>query len=218
LLFTDVVMPGPMRSTELARKAKAQFPGMAVLFTSGYTENSIVHGGRLDAGVELLSKPYTREALARKVRHVLSNAQQHRIAVDRLERQEQVPSINPQRPLSVESRVLIVEDEPLILMSMVDMVEDLGHTVLEANSGEDALGVLETHGVDVLLTDVGLPGMSGIDLARQVRERWPDVHIVFASGDDNARTASGIANARQLSKPFTIDGLRAILTDRDPAT
>ncbi len=80
LLFTDVVMPGPMRSTELARKAKALFPGMAILFTSGYTENSIVHGGRLDAGVELLSKPYTREALARKVRHVLGNAAQHRIA------------------------------------------------------------------------------------------------------------------------------------------
>ena len=73
LLFTDVVMPGPLRSPELARKARARQPGLVVLFTSGYTENAIVHGGRLDAGVELLAKPYTRDALARKIRLVLAN-------------------------------------------------------------------------------------------------------------------------------------------------
>ena len=76
LLFTDVVMPGPLRSPDLARKARERIPGLAVLFTSGYTQNAIVHGGRLDAGVELLSKPYTREALARKIRHVLANQKQ----------------------------------------------------------------------------------------------------------------------------------------------
>ena len=66
LLFTDVVMPGPLRSPELARKAQERLPRLAVLFTSGYTDNAIVHGGRLDEGIELLSKPYTREAMARK--------------------------------------------------------------------------------------------------------------------------------------------------------
>jgi two-component SAPR family response regulator len=62
-----------LRSTELARKAKARSPEIAVLFTSGYTQDAIVHGGRLDPGVELLTKPYRREQLARKVRHVLAN-------------------------------------------------------------------------------------------------------------------------------------------------
>jgi len=71
VLFTDVVMPGPLRSPELARRAKARLPKLAVLFTSGYTENAIVHGGRLDPGVELLPKPYTREALASKIRRVI---------------------------------------------------------------------------------------------------------------------------------------------------
>ena len=78
LLFTDVVMPGPLRSPELARKARERLPDLAVLFTSGYTQNAIVHGGRLDAGVELLSKPYSREALARKVRSVIANGNQHK--------------------------------------------------------------------------------------------------------------------------------------------
>jgi PAS domain S-box-containing protein len=72
LLFTDVVMPGTLKSPELARKAKERLPGVAVLFTSGYTENAIVHGGRLDLGVDLLSKPYSREMLARKVRQVMA--------------------------------------------------------------------------------------------------------------------------------------------------
>jgi signal transduction histidine kinase/ActR/RegA family two-component response regulator len=73
VLFTDVVMPGTLRSTDLARKARERLPDITVLFTSGYTQNAIVHGGRLDAGVELLSKPYSREALARKIRHVIAS-------------------------------------------------------------------------------------------------------------------------------------------------
>jgi len=71
LLFTDVVMPGPLRSPELARKARLRLPSLAVLFTSGYTQNAIVHGGRLDAGVELLGKPYTHDALAHRIRRLL---------------------------------------------------------------------------------------------------------------------------------------------------
>ncbi|WP_460826483.1 hybrid sensor histidine kinase/response regulator, partial [Massilia terrae] len=71
LLFTDVVMPGPVRSPELARKAKQLLPKIEVLYTSGYTQNAIVHDGRLDPGVELISKPYRREDLARKIRTML---------------------------------------------------------------------------------------------------------------------------------------------------
>ncbi|RZJ25202.1 MAG: hybrid sensor histidine kinase/response regulator, partial [Haliea sp.] len=76
LLFTDVVMPGTLRSPELARRARELLPDIAVLFTSGYTENAIVHGGRLDAGVDLIGKPYTQDALARKIRYVLANQRQ----------------------------------------------------------------------------------------------------------------------------------------------
>lgn len=72
LLFTDVVMPGPLSSPELAHRARERLPGIAVLFTSGYAQEAIVHGGRLDAGLDLLAKPYTREALARKIRQVLA--------------------------------------------------------------------------------------------------------------------------------------------------
>lgn len=74
LLFTDVVMPGGMGGRDLAEAARAFNPAIKVLFTSGYTENSIVHNGKLDRGVDLLSKPYRREQLAAKVRKVLDNS------------------------------------------------------------------------------------------------------------------------------------------------
>lgn len=71
LLLTDIVMPGGMNGRELADRSRETYPSMKVLFTSGYTENAIIHHGRLDPGVELLSKPYTRLELATKVQRVL---------------------------------------------------------------------------------------------------------------------------------------------------
>lgn len=73
LLLTDIIMPGGMNGKELASWAVARDPGLKVLFTSGYTENAIVHHGRLDPGVELLTKPYRRQELAAKLRSVLDS-------------------------------------------------------------------------------------------------------------------------------------------------
>ena len=71
LLLTDVVMPGGMGGPDLARNARERRPDLKVLYTSGYTENAIVHGGVLDEGVEMIGKPYQTEELAQKVRQVL---------------------------------------------------------------------------------------------------------------------------------------------------
>ncbi len=71
LLFTDVVLPGGRSGADLAREARQRRPGLKVLFTSGYTDNAIVHHGRLDDGAELIEKPFRKEALARKLRALL---------------------------------------------------------------------------------------------------------------------------------------------------
>jgi CheY-like chemotaxis protein len=71
LLFTDVVMPGGMTGRQLADAARADRPGLKAVFTSGYTENSIVHQGKLDKGVSFLSKPFRRPELALKIRQTL---------------------------------------------------------------------------------------------------------------------------------------------------
>jgi CheY-like chemotaxis protein len=71
LLFTDVIMPGGLTGRLLAEQATQLQPGLRVLYASGYTQNVIVHGGRLDEGLLLLSKPYSRLELAQKVRAAL---------------------------------------------------------------------------------------------------------------------------------------------------
>ena len=207
LLFTDVVMPGSLKSAELARKSKERMPGIAVLFTSGYTENSIVHGGRLDAGIELLSKPYTREALARKIRHVISNQTQKNAVAPRAERPE--TEVLP-RVEKAESRlsnadaasrtVLLVEDDGIIRMNTAEMLQDSGLVVVEAASAEEAKAALQTMAVDVLVTDVNLPGASGRELAAAARALQPSVLIVYATGDP--ASVRDEADAVILSKPY----------------
>jgi CheY-like chemotaxis protein len=71
LLFTDVGLPGGLNGRQLADEAKRRRPDIKVLFTTGYARNAIVHQGRLDPGVELINKPFTYAALAKRVREVL---------------------------------------------------------------------------------------------------------------------------------------------------
>jgi PAS domain S-box-containing protein len=75
LLFTDVVIPGGMNGRQLAHAAVQRRPGLKVLFTTGYTRNAIVHHGRLDAGVDLIGKPYSPSDLGAKIRMVLDRVE-----------------------------------------------------------------------------------------------------------------------------------------------
>jgi PAS domain S-box-containing protein len=78
LLFTDVIMPGGMTGPQLAEAALALRPGLPVLYASGYTENAIVHHGRVDPGVNMLHKPYRKQELAAKLRAVINEARKDR--------------------------------------------------------------------------------------------------------------------------------------------
>jgi signal transduction histidine kinase/DNA-binding response OmpR family regulator len=210
LLFTDVVMPGPVRSPELARQARIRLPEIAVLFTSGYTDNAIVHGGRLDQGIELLSKPYTREALARKVRHVLRN-QLQRTSDSASRRREDSATDGRSRSLNI----LFVEDDELIRMATVDMLKGLGHVVFDAGDAPTALSILDHAVIDVLMTDLGLPGMSGGRLAAEATRLRPGLNVIFATGADAPPPCvdgqPSAESAVMLHKPYDALALESVL-------
>ncbi len=209
MLFTDVVMPGTLKSPELARKAKERLPELAVLFTSGYTENSIVHGGRLDAGVELLSKPYTREALARKFRTVLANQRQRSASLAARDLTTAPAPLRSAAGAAGQVTVLLVEDDEVIRATTAEMLQACGYVVVDAASAEDAATALQTVPIDVLVTDVNLPGASGPAFAARARDLRPGVGIVFATGD-TAGVPPG-AGAVLLAKPYGADALQAAI-------
>ena len=206
LLFTDVMMPGPMRSTELAERARALLPGIEVLYTSGYAENAIVHGGRLDPGVSLLSKPYRREQLAAKVRQMLDR---------RSAAGDAVASASPPAPPEVEPasrRVLLVEDNIDLLELTLMMLEELGHDATGVISAEEALARLQKEPYAMLVTDVTLPKMSGIELVARVRGLYPQMPVVVASGYGRSAELDGV-DVRYLKKPYQLTDLQKVVEE-----
>ena len=204
LIFTDVVMPGALPTREFTRQAQVRYPALRVLYTSGYTQNAIVHNGKLDDDALLLSKPYRKDELARKLRSVFAGTARGAIS-------EAPP---PPEPGAPSGKVLVVEDVVLIRMTTVDMLEQLGFSAVEAGDGAEALAVLAGDpAIAILLTDLGLPGMSGQQLVEKALRLRPELKVIIASGYS---TEGGIGDAlegrvRHLAKPFDLAQLRRCL-------
>lgn len=209
LLFTDVIMPGPMKSTELARKARERMPNLAVLFTSGYTDDAFTSSGPMSEAVELLSKPYSRDALARKLRHMLANAAQRKSqSVTSTHLPPRLIASVPLAPV----RVLVCEDNTDMRETTVDMLSAMGHHAMSAGDAHTALSILTSNPIDVLLTDVGLPDMPGTALAAHAKSRFPDLNVILATGEASDTDAGTLRSAHTLIKPFTIEQLAAAIS------
>jgi len=208
LLFTDVVMPGLPRSPEMVAQAVRLLPGLKVLFTSGYTQNAIVHGGRLDPGVELLSKPYSREQLAAKIRQML----------------RATGATEPDRPATLASahagtpglRVLLVDDDVALLEATSELIRMLGHEPVITGSPDEALRWLGERTFDVLLADLAIPGKSGIELAAKAVQLRPALRVIFASGNEMPDAPALTFNWKALRKPYTLDQLSKVLDSSRP--
>ncbi|CAG9269546.1 PAS domain S-box protein [Paraburkholderia caribensis] len=205
LLFTDVVMPGTLKSPDMARSAVQLQPHLRVLFTSGYTQNAIVHGGRLDPGVELLSKPYSRKELAYKVRQVLGReGQPLEVAADA----DSASTSGAAK--SVSLRVLVVDDDGPTRDAVSELLQVLGHRPTATASAQAALAAIADAPFSTLLTDVNLPDMSGIELARRVVVLHRDISVIFASGDPVSDEVSDFP-WQALRKPYTLAQLQVAL-------
>ena len=107
---------------------------------------------------------------------------------------------------------LIVDDEPRLRQVLMHLMRGDGFTCLEATNGEEALALLERHPVDLVLSDLRMPHMDGLELLRQTRARWPDVAVVMitAVADvDVAVSCLAIGAMDYLTKPFHLDEVRA---------
>ncbi len=181
LLFTDVVMPG-MTGRELADRVHELHPEMKVLFTSGYTRNAIVHGGRLDDGVEMIAKPFTYTGLAQKIADVLDKGH--------------------------TGRLLLVEHDATLRMFAAEGLLAGGYTVEEALTGAEALAKVRAArgSYDAVFLDEQLAGRSGESVAVELRKLHADLPILLAS-DDSVNLGERFAGDRctdVIAKPYNV--------------
>ena len=180
-----------MNGRQLADEARKRRPHLRVLFTTGYARNAIVHDGRLDPGVELITKPYSQAALSMKLRDMLDASE------------------GP-------SRILLVEDEPLIQMLAVDFLEDAGMKVDTAGTAREALNKLSliAGGFAAVIIDLGLPDRGGDDLVREIRSMHSSLPIVVATGKGAKDVRDIFQDTKHiafLAKPYGADDLYAAL-------
>jgi PAS domain S-box-containing protein len=195
LLFTDVGLPG-MNGRQLADRARKLRPDLKILFTTGYARDAIVHEGRLDPGVLLITKPFTYAALAAKLSDVLDGRA---------------------RPL----RVLLVEDEVLIQMLAVEHLEELGYKVETAGSAVDAINKVKLlrGNFDLAIVDVGLPDRRGDALVSEMRALYPLLPIAIASGYAESDIRQRFKEDRLiafLDKPYAPEQLKKLISTFRP--
>ena len=122
-------------------------------------------------------------------------------------RSRMAPSIGEIR----SCRVLVVDDDPIVLSGTAAMLEDLGHAAIEATSAEQALELLRAEpAVDLIITDHAMPGMTGTELAAQIRSAWPELPVVIATGYADLPAEAQLGLPR-LSKPYRQQELAEIL-------
>jgi CheY-like chemotaxis protein len=190
LLFTDVGLPGGMNGRQLADEAQRRRPTLKVVFTTAYARNAIIHEGRLDPGVHLVTKPFTVAEVATTLRTVLG--------------ERGAPCI------------LLVEDEFLVRIDAAEALAEFGFQVVEAASAGTAMAMQRELGnrLGASVIDLGLPDRRGDGLAADLRAMHPRLPILIASGFIDADLRQRFAGDPHMSfveKPYQTAQLRAAL-------
>jgi PAS domain S-box-containing protein len=190
LLFTDVVMPG-MSGRELADKAREIQPDLQVLYTSGYTRNAIVHGGRLDSGVEMIAKPFTYQSLSEKIADVIDAGR--------------------------SGRALVVDADPVVRKFVIEALGSLGLVVDEAATASEALGrVRALQGrYDLVLIDADPSTNPSNELAQELRAMHADLPLLISSREHDEKLEVRWSTDRRaaiIQRPYGADVLQAAMT------
>jgi PAS domain S-box-containing protein len=185
LLVTDVVMPG-MTGCELADRLVARRPGLKVLYMSGYSGEAIVAEGALDAGTDYLAKPFTPEQLTGKVRGAL------------------------RAPAGEGRTILVIDDDIAVSNLLRRILSGGGYRVLVASDGKMGVDVLERQPVDLVITDLVMPGQEGLETVSYLHEQRPNLPVIAISGAFGGsflKAAGLLGAAATLGKPIAPETL-----------
>lgn len=127
------------------------------------------------------------------------------------EHERQIGGTHHRGAASRQTHVLVVDDEPVIRRLVVDVLSNAGYSVTSASDGQEAIdaSVSNSGDLDVLVTDYVMPGLSGLELATELKSRWPNLRVLMLSGHvrPDALTGSAHLDVSFLRKPFSIGDL-----------
>jgi DNA-binding response OmpR family regulator len=169
-------MPG-MSGKELSDQARKIKPNLKVLYTSGYTRNAIVHGGRLDPGVALLAKPFTSRALAERVRELLDTGS--------------------------GMRLLIVESDPTVRLLTIEALTTAGYHPEPAATAAEALNKLRAAQgrYEAVIIDADLEDKDWRALLEEVRGLFSHLPVLITGSE--AAAPDGMGPTAAIAKPFS---------------
>jgi CheY-like chemotaxis protein len=203
LILLDLMMPGLSGFEVCARvKTDPQTGGIPVLFVTALSQIGDKERAMAAGGDDFLTKPFQRtELLTRveallKVRHLNRDldralAYLHELELVRHAQQPKKP-VAPTRPAEGAGTVLVVDDELLARQLFADVLREAGYVTHQAENGERALEIARQETIDVVLLDIMMPGMSGLEVLAKLGELTPDSPVVIATANptsDNAITA-----------------------------
>lgn len=122
------------------------------------------------------------------------------------------PSARPPAAAATGIQCLVVDDQPTLLSALLGSLRALGHQCIEASSGRQALALLESTDIDVVISDVRMPEMDGVELLERVRRAYPDVAVIMVTGMADVETAVGCLRRGAydyIVKPFQLDEIHA---------
>jgi PAS domain S-box-containing protein len=190
LVVTDIVMPG-MSGYDLAQALLRSQPDLRVIFTSGYTEGAIASQNVLNAQASYIQKPYTPEVLAEKVRDVLG-------------------------PKDAKATVLVVEDDESVRRFLRSVLTGANLAVVEVSNGRQALERVANGHFDLVITDLVMPELEGVETIRRLTEQYPKLKILAISGSFGGamlEAATKIGAHGALRKPIRRDDLLAAVRE-----
>jgi len=162
IVITDIVMPNKS-GIDLIRYIKDKCTQIPVLAISGkgLPEKALFHAG----ADGFLAKPFRIGVVEDMITKTL-------IKYD----------INKVKPIGDKKKILVVDDEPSILSTLIDSLEALGYFAAGANNGKEALESIKKESFDLVITDIRMPEKNGIDLMKDIKEQYPDLPVVMITG------------------------------------
>lgn len=216
LLVADMILPG-MTGFELWERLASEYPRMKVILMSGYPDEVLKAHGSGYHGIPFLSKPFSLQELRNKLIEVLETSREpvfdiraHRLQED-LMVGRQVVSRQPHLPNEESGkrrRILIVDDEASVRKLLGRLLEAEGYECVLASGAEEARERLLGMAFDLMLCDLAMPGISGLELAREVMPAFPEMAVVFVTGVDDtgvARDALELGAYGYILKPFKLN-------------